>query len=148
MCCTWVQNMVVLTFYNDHLANTDRLIWSGVIFLLLMSTCTCCYCTLGSEKCDIRPNFEQNSHYIHYFAEILWLTRFRSRPISCFLFIPGPTSFTWKHPISTDTQQHVCSLILSISTLTLLICKQALIVSRETCCRAHSVRAPAGALLL
>lgn len=49
---------------------TDLFDLEFLIFLLLMSICTCYHCTVGSEKCDIRPNFEQNSHYIHYFAEI------------------------------------------------------------------------------
>lgn len=35
---------------------------------------------------------------------------------------------------------HVC-YIFSVSSFTFLICKQALIVSRETCCGAHSIQA-------
>lgn len=44
------------------------------------------------------PRFEQEKHCVHYSAWTFWLTLFRSRPISCILFAPGPTSSTWKHP--------------------------------------------------
>lgn len=61
-------------------------------------------------------------------------------PVSCLYqvppLIPGNTLF------SADTQQCVCvCYIFSVSSFTLLICKQALIVSRVTCSRAHSIQA-------
>lgn len=59
-----------------------------------------------------------------------------------FLFLPDHTLYTWKHPIQS-THKTVCGVyyIFSISSSDFLPCKQALIVSCETCCRAQSAQA-------
>ena len=75
---------------------------------------------------------KQEWHCVHYFVGFFWLTLFRHTPISCILFVPGPTSSTWKHPVQcTYTTLCVCVCVcvcVTYSTwalFTLLMCKQA-----------------------
>lgn len=57
------------------------------------------------------PHYEQEWHCVHYFVGVFWLTLFRHTPISCILFVPGPTSSTWKHSLQcTYTTLRVCVL--------------------------------------
>lgn len=85
------------------------------------------------------PHYEQEWHCVHYFVGVFWLTLFRHTPISCILFVPGPTSSTWKHSLQcTYTTLRVCVTYSTWALFTLLMCKQALIVWCETCCSAHN----------
>ena len=86
---------------------------------------------------------KQEWHCVHYFVGFFWLTLFRHTPISCILFVPGPTSSTWKHPVQcTYTTLCVCVYVCVLHILRELFllswCVNKLsIVWCETCCRAH-----------
>lgn len=80
------------------------------------------------------PHVEQRSHCAHYSAVVLYSGKVRQRLISCILFAPSPTSFTWTRP----AQRHSSTVWpFCWRPSTLCVCKQALIVSRETRCRAQ-----------
>lgn len=80
------------------------------------------------------PHVEQRSYCAHYFAVVLYSGKIRQRLISCILFAPSPTSLTWTHPAQSHSST-VWPFCCGPSTLS--VCKQALIVSRETRCRAQ-----------
>ena len=80
------------------------------------------------------PHSEQHPHCVHYVAGIFGLTPFKEAgpfPVSCL-----------SHPLYLETPRLMCCMF-SQSSLSLLMCKQALIVS-ETCCRAHPGFLPPG----
>lgn len=49
------------------------------------------------------PHVEQRSYCAHYFAVVLHSGKVRQRLISCILFAPSPTSFTWTHPAQSHS---------------------------------------------